>query len=245
LSVYGAGFVTGRFLDGGGGSASAKQPDLTAMLPPEGVTIPVRWGDTLPRLVQQGVIDVEKFKAAAARSGAPLTPEQLRLLTEPSDENLRIDSSNAYFMVTVLWGLGIANKNSILEQGPMAKAGWDKRGNYAATGGWTLGDREGGEMVSAYELISLTPQQQATVEEVAFNSYRPCCGNATAFPDCNHGRLPWVWRSSWPPRAPPRMRSFRPSRLSTPSGSPSSTPSWPPTSPARDSRGTRSTPASW
>ena len=187
LSVYGAGFVTGRFLDDGGGSASAKQPDLTAMLPPDGVTIPVRWGDTLPRLVQQGVIDVEKFKAAAARSGAPLTPEQLRLLTEPSDENLRIDSRNAYFMVTVLWGLGIANKNSILEQGPMAKAGWDKRGNYAATGGWTLGDREGGEMVSAYELISLTPQQQATVEEVAFNSYRPCCGNATAFPDCNHG----------------------------------------------------------
>jgi hypothetical protein len=90
-------------------------------------------------------------------------------------------------MVTVLWGLGIANKNSILEQGPMFQAGWDKRGNYAATGGWTLGDRAGGEMVSAYDFISLTPEQQAEVEEVAYNSYRPCCGNATAFPDCNHG----------------------------------------------------------
>jgi hypothetical protein len=186
LGVFAAGFATGRFLDDGGGSAAAAA-NLDAVLPTDGVTIPARWGDTLPRLVEQGVIDIEKFKAAAARSGSPLTEEQLRLLTEPSDENLRIDANNAYFMVTVLWGLGIANKNSILEQGPMFQAGWDKRGNYAATGGWILGDREGGEMVSAYELISLTPDQQATVEEIAFNSYRPCCGNATAFPDCNHG----------------------------------------------------------
>jgi len=188
LGVFAAGFAAGRFLDDSGGSAaSAAQGDLAAMLPPDGVTISARWGDTLPRLVEQGVIDVEKFKVAAAQSGSPLTEEQLRLLTEPSDENLKIDANNAYFMVTVLWGLGIANKNSILEQGPMAQNGWDKRGNYAATGGWILGDRAGGEMVSAYELISLTPEEQATVEEIAFNSYRPCCGNATAFPDCNHG----------------------------------------------------------
>ena len=25
------------------------------------------------------------------------------------------------------------------------------------------------------------------VEEIAGNIYRPCCGNSTAFPDCNHG----------------------------------------------------------
>jgi len=185
LGIFAGGFAAGRFSDGGSGSPASA--DLSAMLPADGVTISARWGDVLPRLVEQGVLDVEKFKAAAARSGSPLTPEQLRLLTEPSDENLKIDANNAYFMVTVLWGLGIANKNTILENGPMAKAGWDKRGNYAATGGWTLGDRAGGEMVSAYELISLTPEQQASVEEVAFNSYRPCCGNATAFPDCNHG----------------------------------------------------------
>ena len=186
LGIFGAGFATGRLSDDGAGSAAAAA-DLDAMLPTDGVTISARWGDILPRLVQQGVLDVEKFKAAAARSGSPLTEEQLRLLTEPSNENLKIDSSNAYFMVTVLWGIGIANKNSILEQGPMFQAGWENRGNYAATGGWTLGAREGGEMVSAYELISLNPEQQATVEEIAFNSYRPCCGNATAFPDCNHG----------------------------------------------------------
>ena len=25
------------------------------------------------------------------------------------------------------------------------------------------------------------------VEEIAGSIYRPCCGNSTAFPDCNHG----------------------------------------------------------
>ncbi|KKR78670.1 MAG: hypothetical protein UU22_C0016G0010 [Parcubacteria group bacterium GW2011_GWA2_40_8] len=40
---------------------------------------------------------------------------------------------------------------------------------------------------SAYLFISLTPDQQALVERVSQNIYRPCCGNSTYFPDCNHG----------------------------------------------------------
>ena len=37
------------------------------------------------------------------------------------------------------------------------------------------------------DLIPLTPEQQAHVEEVAAAVYRPCCNNHTLFPDCNHG----------------------------------------------------------
>lgn len=37
------------------------------------------------------------------------------------------------------------------------------------------------------DLIPLTPEQQARVEEAAAAVYRPCCGNPTLFPDCNHG----------------------------------------------------------
>ena len=36
-------------------------------------------------------------------------------------------------------------------------------------------------------LIVLTPEQQQLVERVSKNIYRPCCDNATYFPDCNHG----------------------------------------------------------
>ena len=33
----------------------------------------------------------------------------------------------------------------------------------------------------------MTQEQQALVEGVAKNIYRPCCDNSTYFPDCNHG----------------------------------------------------------
>ena len=200
--LFAAGFFTRGLVDenGSAGSASAGSTlaDSTsasaaggelvaALLPEDGITVQAQWGDVMPRLVELGVIDIDKFKDAAAGKGQPLTEEQLAILTQGSDENLRIDADNAYFMVTALWPLGIANKNPILEEGPMAERGWENRGNYAATGGWRLGKQPGGEYVSAFEILPLTPEQQAIAEEVAYNSYRPCCGNSTGFPDCNHG----------------------------------------------------------
>ena len=43
------------------------------------------------------------------------------------------------------------------------------------------------EHYSAHAFVRLTPAEQALVERVAKNIYRPCCGNSTYFPDCNHG----------------------------------------------------------
>ena len=40
---------------------------------------------------------------------------------------------------------------------------------------------------SRHRFITLTPEQQALVEKVSKGIYRPCCGNSTHFPDCNHG----------------------------------------------------------
>ena len=47
-------------------------------------------------------------------------------------------------------------------------------------------DEKGGNYYNKYEIIKLTPEQQETCT-VADGSYRPCCGNSTSFPDCNHG----------------------------------------------------------
>ncbi len=61
-------------------------------------------------------------------------------------------------------------------------------GNFASTGGWTLGkEGNGAAYFSKFEIIKLTPEQQKIAEYVAQNTYRPCCGNPTSFPDCNHG----------------------------------------------------------
>lgn len=184
------GWFAHAFLDSPSSPASSSDAsdELAAdLFPEEGVTLNVRWGDVPRRLVEEGVIDLEKFKAAAQRAGAPLSDEQLRLLREGSDEPITINSENAYFLLDVLWALGLANNNPILTEGPIAQRGWDRADSYASTGGWTIGVEPGPHYLAALDLLSLTPQQQAVVNEVAFNSYRPCCGNMTAFPDCNHG----------------------------------------------------------
>ena len=43
------------------------------------------------------------------------------------------------------------------------------------------------DIYAKYQYITLSEKQQKIVEEIAGNIYRPCCGNSTAFPDCNHG----------------------------------------------------------
>lgn len=196
VSVYAALAIIFGFLGGWLGpsvfqddSPSASSPDklVATLLPEGGVTLDVRWGDLPRQLVEEGVIDLEKFKSAAQKAGSPLTADQLVVLSEDSDDPITFDAGNAYFLLDVLWALGLANKNAVLTEGPMAQRGWDQAGGLASTGGWTLGAKAGPEYLAALELISLTPQQQAIVDEVAYNAYRPCCGNMTAFPDCNHG----------------------------------------------------------
>lgn len=154
-------------------------------MPEKGITLDARWGELPKRLVEEGVLDLEKFKAAAQAAAIPLTPEQVSLLTEGSDERIKVDANSAYFLLDLLWALGLANENPILTEGPLSQGG--KAGSYASTGGWTLGTRAGPNYVASLELIALTPDQQATVDDVTRNSYRPCCGNMTGFPDCNHG----------------------------------------------------------
>ena len=63
----------------------------------------------------------------------------------------------------------------------------DKVDSFASTAGWTLGKTEGGKLFNSLSIISLTPDQENLVKEIAESIYRPCCGNHTGFPDCNHG----------------------------------------------------------
>ena len=164
------------------------RPLAEQVLPPEGVALPGTWQNIGPKLVASGAIDLESFKALYAQSGRPLTEEQLAFLTEGSNEPIVLTPENAHFTLNVLWALGITNKNPILSNGPMGEYAAQGQANaFASTGGWPLGTRSGGELLDSAELIPLTAEQQAVVEQVAWNTYRPCCNNPTGFPDCNHG----------------------------------------------------------
>ena len=106
---------------------------------------------------------------------------------EGSDQKIKIDSKNSQFVVDMLWAFGLAQKSIVYEEGPLGKEYKNEVGNFASTGGWTLAKGDAIKYLNRYDLISLTSDQQKLVGEIAKNVYRPCCGNSTWFPDCNHG----------------------------------------------------------
>ena len=154
---------------------------------PEQYRMPVRWGNLGPQLVAAGAIDAERFIQLYADGGRPLTTTQQQLIYAESDEPIVIDYHNARFVLNFFWALGLVNQNPILTKGPMMQQSGGDIGRFASTGGWTLGQHPATELYASQPLISLTPEQQTRLEQVAYNVYRPCCNNHTAFADCNHG----------------------------------------------------------
>lgn len=159
-----------------------------AINPQEGYELNISYGDLGPKMIELGVIDLEKFQDVYENAGQPLGKEQLKILTEGSQEKIKITPENSYFLLNFFWAFGLANKNKILTEGEITKYGQDQVGNFASTGGWSL--TRGDDVMDYYaigDLIALTPKQQQLVDEVSGNVYRPCCNNPTSFPDCNHG----------------------------------------------------------
>lgn len=154
---------------------------------PEQYELPVRWGDLGPQLIAAGAIDAERFVQLYADSGQALSAEQERVLREGSDEPIVINFENARFVLNFFWALGLVNENVLLTEGPMVEHSGGNIGGYASTGGWSLGSRPATALYASQALVALTVEQQARLEDVANNVYRPCCDNHTGFPDCNHG----------------------------------------------------------
>lgn len=155
--------------------------------PAGGYALPVSYGNLGPRLLASGVIDYDAFAAIYENSGNPMTSAEVEILTPGSEEKIVITTENAHFLLNFFWAVGLVNKNSILTEGPMMQNSEGQVDRFASTGGWTLATKSVKELYAHVDLISLTPEQQAHVEEVASAVYRPCCDNPTLFPDCNHG----------------------------------------------------------
>ena len=155
--------------------------------PPEGYALPVKLGDLGPQLIAAGAIDYQGFVKVYAGAGQPLNDEQIAILTKGSDQPIVIKPDNAYFLLNFFWAVGLTNRNSILLTDPKMKDGKDNIGNFASTGGWTVGAKLPVELYASTQLVTLAAEQQKRLEEVAQNVFRPCCNNPTHFPDCNHG----------------------------------------------------------
>lgn len=153
-----------------------------AVLPEEGFTLPISWGDLGPKLVSAGVIDEKKFEEAVQA-----TDQQKKILSQGTNDPIVINTQNSQFVVDLFWAIGLAQKSVVYSEGPMGREYKNTRGNFASTGGWTLAKGDAVKYLNKFELIPLTPDQQTRVADIAQNIYRPCCDNSTWFPDCNHG----------------------------------------------------------
>lgn len=156
-----------------------------SVIPEEGITLPVKWGDLGVRLVETGVIDREKF--LELYKGGPLSGELNqydKYFDGYVDDYIVVTPDNASFVLNFFWALGLAQESQVLTT---TASEYPQVERLAATGGWTLSDTSAMDHYGAHKLVDLSSTQQTLVSEIAKNIYRPCCNNHTAFPDCNHG----------------------------------------------------------
>ena len=214
--LAGAWIYTAGLKSGQGGQAQVKSQTKAEVvtsaleekiLPSAGVALPVKWDDIGKRMVKNGVIDFQKLEAIYANRGG-MEADTKTLLQKSDNGSITMTSQNSGEILNLLWAFGLANKNPILENGPMMtysgaglpadsafvaeatsakEAALAKAGNFASTGGWTIAVGDPMSHYSVHQLVTLTADQQALVESISKNIYRPCCGNSVYFPDCNHG----------------------------------------------------------
>lgn len=154
------------------------------VLPQNGYMTSLKWKDLGKKLVEAGAIDKAKFEASVAEDADGKI--DMKYMDGSSEENISISEKNSHFVVNFFWALGLLNKSKVLDGGPM-KTGNTPTANLASTAGWTLGGKPAMELYSSQEIIPLNSFQQDLVKKIAENVFRSCCGNSTAFPDCNHG----------------------------------------------------------
>jgi len=154
------------------------------VLPLQGRTIEVSFGDSISRLVEAGVISPRKFNTIyAKRGGLPEWSEEL--FTKASSRPITLSFQTAPYLLNLLWPLGMASKTRFNDKSPIN--GRNVR-RFASTGGWVLGKaRNGGEYFNKVAALDLTLAQEAVVLEAAKLTHRPCCNNSTFYQDCNHG----------------------------------------------------------
>jgi len=164
--------------------AQLHEEAMASVLPAGGHHSRVALGDSIVKLVHEGVLDPKKFEALyAQRGGVPAGLK--RALSKPSHRPILLTRETANVHVNLLWPLGLANRMAANNDSPLN----GPRGfRFASTGGWNLGrEASGAVYFNKFPIVGLTTQQEALVIKVALNTFRPCCDNSTFFQDCNHG----------------------------------------------------------
>ncbi len=177
-------FATVKTVNAAAGDTKLFTEVSAKVLPAKGFQSKIALQDSILKLVENGVIDKDKFEALYKTQGG-LPAELKDVLSVPSQKPVLLTAANANYYINLLWPLGLSNKMVANDKSPVAGKNVN---NFASTGGWTLGkEQNGGAYFNKFVIVPLTPEQEGLVVKVAENSYRPCCNNSTFFQDCNHG----------------------------------------------------------
>lgn len=186
-----SGLGSGYFIWGQSRTNHTASLEMSALMneinPKDGFKIQATFGDIGPKLIAAGAVDLGAFKQLYKQAGQSLSAQEMNVLTKGSPEQIVITQKNARFLLNYFWALGLTNRNAVLNEGPIQQVSGGQIDKLASIGGWTIGSKPVTEVFSSVEIIRLTAEQQARVEEVSKAIYRPCCDNSTHFPDCNHG----------------------------------------------------------
>lgn len=156
---------------------------VAKVLPEKGFQSKISLKDSVLKLVDNGVIDRQKFEEIYKQRSLP--NELKGVLEKSSNRPILLRQDNANYYVNLLWPLGLANYMSTNNKSPINGSSLF---NFASTGGWNLGkEKNGGAYFNKFKIVSLTPRQEELVTKIAKNTYRPCCDNSTFYQDCNHG----------------------------------------------------------
>lgn len=132
--------------------------------PRSGQSIPVRWGNMGQKLIAVGAIDLDKVQAHYGG----LTEEQQAILLGDDLSEITFNAENIQFWTNMVWALGLTQRSKVLDEGPMRHSEAQlPLGNYASTGGWTLGKKSPIQLYSSARLVALTPERDAMIYQVA------------------------------------------------------------------------------
>src|SRR3990167_4164736 len=81
---------------------------------------PLTWGSIGTKMVEEGVIDKEKFLELYANN--PTLMKEIDELLSSRKPIAQITQKNSSAFLNMLWAFGLGNKNEILERGPMMDA---------------------------------------------------------------------------------------------------------------------------
>ncbi|MER3570122.1 MAG: hypothetical protein C4348_00700 [Patescibacteria group bacterium] len=151
------------------------------VFPPKGFQTRLAFGDAFKKMIDCGVVDLEKMKKLYNGK----IPDYIQKLINGSNEPIVINFDTANYLLNIFWPLGLSNKTEFNKNIPFSK---DQLPYLASTGGWWLGKEDNGAVYfNKCEIIKLSKEQEDLVYEVAQNTFRPCCNNSTFAQDCNHG----------------------------------------------------------